>query len=287
MKIFLSWSGETSHKVACALRDWLPMVIQSIKPYVSSEDIDKGTRWSSDIAKELEQSTYGILCITRSNLEAPWINFEAGALSKTIDKALVAPFLYDIKRSEVKGPLLQFQSTVNEREDIEKLLTSINGHLEKEEQLEEQALRRTFEVWWPQLEGVLASIQVNSEEQDHRGGGKQSHKEEILEELLELARTQQKLLRSPEELFPPDYVVHILRSQDPSGVMREEMLEVAMFEFERLMSRIADLDIPEEFKAPLLQDAKHISMRIVEAARLRRLIRARPITPPEQRLRKP
>ena len=70
MKVFLSWSGHRSHQVALALRDWLPSVIQSITPYVSSEDIDKGARWSTDIAKELEDSTFGILCVTKDNLEA-------------------------------------------------------------------------------------------------------------------------------------------------------------------------------------------------------------------------
>lgn len=61
MKVFISWSGEMSHKVAKSLRDWLPSVIQSITPYVSSEDIDKGARWSSDIASELDESSFGLL----------------------------------------------------------------------------------------------------------------------------------------------------------------------------------------------------------------------------------
>ena len=99
MKVFISWSGNKSHKVAMIFREWLPSVIQSLEPYVSSEDIDKGARWSSDIAKELEDSTFGILCVT-------------------MDKSFVTPFLFDIKRSEVNGPILQFQSTVFEKEDM-------------------------------------------------------------------------------------------------------------------------------------------------------------------------
>ena len=152
MKIFLSWSGDTSHKVAIAFRDWLPQVIQSLTPYVSSEDIDKGTRWSTDIAKELEESAYGIILVTAENLVAPWVNFEAGALSKIIDKSNVSPFLFDVKRSEVKGPLLQFQSTILDKSDICKLLNSINKKIEQDDRLEEQKLEKAFEVWWPELE---------------------------------------------------------------------------------------------------------------------------------------
>ena len=91
MKVFISWSGAISHQVALVLREWLPSVIQAVEPYVSSEDIDKGARWTTDISKELEASQYGILCVTPENIEAPWLNFEAGALSKTIDKSRVCP----------------------------------------------------------------------------------------------------------------------------------------------------------------------------------------------------
>lgn len=98
--------------------EWLPQVIQVLEPYVSSEDIDKGARWSVDIAKELEASTYGIICVTPENVDAPWINFEAGALSKTLDRARVSPLLFGLKPSDIKGPLLQSQGTVADKNDI-------------------------------------------------------------------------------------------------------------------------------------------------------------------------
>jgi len=121
MKVFISWSGSLSMKVALVLQKWMPRVIQSVEPYVSSENIDKGSRWSLDIAKELQGSVYGILCVTKDNYKAPWLNFEAGALSKELDLSRVCPFLYNIKSSELKGPLLQFQATVFEKEDVYRL----------------------------------------------------------------------------------------------------------------------------------------------------------------------
>lgn len=217
MKVFLSWSGDLSHKVAVVLRDWLPSVIQSIEPYVSSEDIDKGARWSTDIAKELEASAFGVLCVTQENLESPWLNFEAGALSKTVDKSRVCPFLYGVKRSEIKGPLLQFQSTILEEADVKKLVGSLNAACDAEH-LEDTRLERAFEVWWPRLEGELSRLPSKGDsaspaDAPTRGDGEGTDaNSDILEEILELVRTQQKLLRSPEELLPRKYVAHVLRT---------------------------------------------------------------------------
>lgn len=42
MRVFISWSGETSHKVALALHGWLPKVVQALNPWVSTEDMIYG-----------------------------------------------------------------------------------------------------------------------------------------------------------------------------------------------------------------------------------------------------
>jgi 8-oxo-dGTP pyrophosphatase MutT (NUDIX family) len=157
MKVFLSWSGNRSHKVALTFRDWLPSVIQSLVPFVSSEDIDKGSRWGTDIAKELEDSTFGILCVTKHNINAPWLIFEAGALSKKLDKAFVCPFLFDIERSEVDGPISQFQSTIFEKDDIRKLVRALNKACSND-RLSDERLDKTFDRWYPDLEKQLKEV---------------------------------------------------------------------------------------------------------------------------------
>lgn len=198
MKLFLSWSGEKSHKVALVFRDWFPSVIQSLVPYVSSEDIDKGTRWSTDIAKELEDSSFGILCVTKENLTAPWLTFEAGALSKTMDKAFVSPFLFDIKRSEVDGPTLQFQSTIFNKEDVFKLVKTLNK-ASGEDQLNDSMLDKAFNVWWPTLEDELKKLaEIKDAIVPEKDGTSDLESSEILEEILDLSRLNQKLLRNPD-----------------------------------------------------------------------------------------
>lgn len=227
MKVFISWSGTVSHKVATVIRDWLPSVIQSIEPYVSSEDIDKGARWSTDIAGELNASAYGLVCLTKGNVNAPWINFEAGALGKSIDKSRVSPFLFRLKRSEVEGPILQFQSTIFERDDVLKLLKSINGAC-AQEALEDARLEKAFDVWWPQLEKQLSAIPDTSDGEDEKAAYAPEDKTadqsaRVLEEILELSRNNHKLLRDPTSLLPPDYLEHVIRRRssrdhEPIGI---------------------------------------------------------------------
>lgn len=240
MKVFLSWSGSLSHKVACAFRDWLPSVIQSVTPYVSSEDIDKGTRWSTDIAQELEDANYGLICVTKDNVNAPWVNFEAGALSKIIDKSNVTPFLFDIKRSEVQGPLLQFQSTIYEKDDVRKLVESINKRIPDLMRLKDEQLAKAFDVWWPHLDSSLKAIIPENKKMTMTNAKSVSTESNanILEEILNLVRLQQRLLNDPESLIPVDYLQSVLGDKDTVLNNRTyEILHNSIIELEVLVTK--------------------------------------------------
>lgn len=273
MKVFLSWSSALSHRVACELRDWLPSVLQAIKPYVSSEDIDKGTRWSTDIAKELEAASYGIICVTYENLDAPWVHFEAGALSKSLEKANVVPFLFGVKRSEVQGPLLQFQSVIFEKDDVEKLVRGLNKRLESDEQLSDDAVGKAFKVWWPQLKEALDGLERAEPARGEKGKAKGAGQPQILEEILELVRTQQRMLSSPETLLPREYLRYILRDLDLFASRRVERIEEEM---ELLHSEVVELDpilttlaMDHPEIVGLSEKIKHLHDRLHSAARRR------------------
>jgi hypothetical protein len=214
LKVFISWSGTSSHQVALALRDWLPKVLQVVDPYVSSEDIDKGARWSTDISKELEDSAFGIICVTPENLVAPWVNFEAGALSKSLDKSRVAPFLFGVPRTAVQGPLLQFQSTLIEHDEVRKLVRSMNAACDHG--LPEGRLDEVFEVWWPKLEEELTKLSGAEPEMKEP----ERPSEEVLAEVLDLVRGQQSILAHPDQLLPPEYIEFVLRDSRDFGVPR-------------------------------------------------------------------
>lgn len=106
MKVFISWSGRGSKHAAQALHQWIGMVLQEVEPFMSSEDIEHGSIWFTEIIQQLQDTDYGIVCITPDNVRAPWILFEAGALIKqTSDKARVVPLIFGMDPADVTPPL--------------------------------------------------------------------------------------------------------------------------------------------------------------------------------------
>lgn len=165
MRIFISWSNETSQKIALALRDWLPTVLPYCEPWVSSEDIDKGARWTAELGKELEQTQYGIICVVPGNLNSPWLNFEAGAISKSLEFGRVAPLLLNIGRDEIDGPLAQFQSAIFEADDFIRLLTSIDGS--HSVPIGDKRVIRNFRNCWNALQTNIVAILAEEAPEPH------------------------------------------------------------------------------------------------------------------------
>ena len=184
MKVFISWSGEKSKKLAEILKAWLPVVIQAVRPFFTPDDIDKGARWSSEISKELELSRVGIICLTKDNLQAPWLMFEAGALAKSMDKSCVVPMLFGVTPSDLQGPLLQFQAASFNEDDVCKLMKTMNVALGNDA-LESHVLESVFKKWWPELEQKIRVV-LEAETPEQKNDIRTDR--EILEEILELSR---------------------------------------------------------------------------------------------------
>jgi hypothetical protein len=157
MELFISWSGPRSHAVAQSLRDWFPLLINAVKPWISSSDIDRGARWGVEVAARLQSSKVGIICVTPENLHSDWLPFEAGALSKSVDNARVCPLLIELEKAALDGPMAQFQATLVQRGEFKALVETVNRAL-GEHSLGEGQLDQAFDVWWPRLEEKLAAI---------------------------------------------------------------------------------------------------------------------------------
>lgn len=198
MKVFISWSGTHSHELACALRDWLPLVLQALKPFLSSADIDRGARWSTEIARELQGSSFGILCVTPDNRHAPWLLFEAGALSKNIESSRVMPLLFGMRPGDVDGPLATFQCSEFGRPEMLQVLQVLNDQIEENMRLPQANLERSLSTWWKQLEEKVAAIMA-SHGGSHSKPSKKRPQDDQIEEMLGLLREQQRRLGAIEQ----------------------------------------------------------------------------------------
>jgi len=210
MNIFIGWSGKTSEKVAQALHDWLPKVIQSLKPFIS-HDISSGTSWFHKIAKELKKSDFGIVCLTPDNLDSIWLYFEAGALAAALDEFQVCAYLYSVEHSNVQQPLSQFQNKKANKNNTFELINDINKKL-SENNLTEKVLFDTFEKWWPELEKKLEDINIDESKiiPDRDSSDK-------INEILKLVRSLNSNLDfiKPKVIYPggPPALLHDLKAQ--------------------------------------------------------------------------
>jgi hypothetical protein len=217
MRVFVSWSGDASRNAAELMKSWLPNVIQQLEVWVSSQDIGKGEKWSSGLWETLSELEFGILMVTKENHNAPWILFEAGALSKTV-KSRVIPILCGIDRIEIaNSPLAQFQNALVMKEEIWQVVAAINTRCDSK--IDEIRLKLNFEKWWPDFEKEYKNIKFTDEAHGKAAGGKgdasrferiESSLESIMSDLQRIRTVQMNQISNNNYRLAVDRERHIL-----------------------------------------------------------------------------
>ncbi len=194
MRVFLSWSGERSRLVATALRKWLPMVLNNVSPFVSS-DINAGTRWLIEIATELESTDFGIICVTAENQRMPWLNFEASALAKAVNTSRVIPLAINLRPAEIQNPLGQFQSQEINLEGITEIVSSLNSALPHP--LPPSLIERITTKWWPDLKKDIDEIDQKLDINDGVEKEVTRTDRELMEDILNSVRGLARIATPP------------------------------------------------------------------------------------------
>jgi hypothetical protein len=91
--------------------------------------------------------------------------------------------LFGVRKSDLRGPLIQFQAIEFSKAEFRALLGTINSEL-AQDALSEGMLDRVFEKWWPDLEKDIQSILRNYSPDKP----KKKSVEEMHEEVLGLLR---------------------------------------------------------------------------------------------------
>ena len=131
-KIFISWSGRNSKKIAIALKEILENEIfgsTGLECFVSTIDIASGDDWWNKIKKELKRCKQGILCVTKENIKAPWIFYEAGAM--VARDVPTIPLLFNCNINALEGSPIKGKQCVDfyELNQFLKMVYDINERM--------------------------------------------------------------------------------------------------------------------------------------------------------------
>lgn len=271
MKVFISWSGERSHALAQALHDWIPLVLHNIEPWLSEANIAAGERWADAVAKELSDSNFGIICVTRENVGSPWVLFEAGALAKSMQGSKLIPLLLDLEHRDITGPLAQFQAKKTDKVGLHEVINSIN--LTTNHAVPEARAKQLFEALWPEFEKKVEAIPNETTATKHT---RPQH--EVLEELVSSVRSLDSRLREDFDgpfmrrrrmKFHPmmlEEIMHLAgrKPGDPVGVLvmasmfREDM--PWLYELGMEAYRTAKTGLPEDAQSAMQRFRRAVEM---------------------------
>ncbi|MCI0144052.1 toll/interleukin-1 receptor domain-containing protein [Arthrobacter bambusae] len=189
MKVFISWSGNTK-AVAQAIYSCLPSLFDDAKPWISTEN-RSGSIWLPEIDKQLSDTDFGIVCVSKQNQGAPWLNYEAGALSRKVDakRELMPVLLVDFDDTvEVKGPVTGFQMKFATLDGFYSIMKDLNES-ELGPGIDTDILRKRVELIWPTIDAEVQKVNSSHGSQDVKKRTEDDKYEELLVTVRDIAET--------------------------------------------------------------------------------------------------
>jgi len=156
---------------------------------------------------ELESTDFGVVVLTMDNQHEQWINYEAGALGRSLKMGRVAPLLVDLTPTDVTGPLSLFQMTsLTKRDDVLHLVQNINGSLE--DPMPAESVEVLFDKYWTGFEAEFAAAAAND-------GPVKTMRDsnDMLEEILSIARSLERRRPVSRDEIRADDVADEIRAQ--------------------------------------------------------------------------
>jgi hypothetical protein len=165
MDILISWSKKRSKVIATAFKNWLPLVLPGVQPWMSAIDIAKGKEWFRELQQVLGDATACIICVTDENIRSPWIYYETGAIAARRAEVSICPYLLGIDADVVSdGPFGIWQCTFAEKDDTFALIEALNKALPEGKRHNIGLLKGNFETHWGSFHAeILRALAIESE----------------------------------------------------------------------------------------------------------------------------
>ncbi len=198
MRLFISWSGESSRQVALGLQTVLrKLPIGGLQIFLSATAIQPGDRWAAELGDVLERFDFGILCLNGSNIVEPWILFESGALTKHAQTSGVVPYLLGVRPDELPQPLKQFQAVSATKQGTLSLVDRLHS-LAGNEHSALTDVHAVFDMFWPELEETLGEAITADQDSTSQAPDQLTKLTDLVEVLAARVASWERRLQVPE-----------------------------------------------------------------------------------------
>jgi predicted O-methyltransferase YrrM len=154
-RVFISWEGKAGRSLAEALKDTILSYFE-LEPWISSQDLNAGTAWFTEIEKAMLSCENAVVCLTPGSSRKPWVNFESGFLYARLKNVKLITF------GETLTPPLSALQYVDghNKNDLVKLLGEMITSNRSEA---EEFVNFKYSAWENRIRSILLNNKISHE----------------------------------------------------------------------------------------------------------------------------